>query len=612
MELGTPAVPTDIEYDGPTLTTVGVTWNNASFDNERTGYGSRWDTAGATIGSDYAQLAFAAGTAIIEVGIYVYSIITNDCDVYWVISGVQVPLKRCDIAALTWMSFSNGSLGYTDALRQANYQRFIPPDGATAIRFYPNADNTDNRFAIYDPEKGSGDFSNRGTKPCVTYAAATPGDADWEWVRSRLLETQGTSDDVALRFNADSNFCTGPAHSNETYSTPTLTIDGGGDIWGTISTGGDPGDTTGTSILLTLDADVYRADDGGQSSKKADLVRTFTFTDGLMASSHAFTNCTDTATLLYASMFANDTDGFANETNGFWFARLGGSTCIYVGALAALNNDAGLAGLSNSIEMWGGRTVGLAIKISRSDASVWTATTRKSYTQLDAGTLWATGSVSFSATWQFVDRGTIANRSGTVYVDTALQVDEQMASDLSGKTIKVDGVALTLESGEVIDSAYLTTYRDTVGATINTSVAYNTTTAPAGSPTAGDWTGIVNSGTVTNCHVEYATAGVARTAGVLANTIIDNCTDVTTGSGGSESGNLTDGSHQLDSLGIPVRGGNCDVGRGDPTIRPLGSTGFYGRPKLRPYADCIGPIYPQRRSPENILYPLAQYPSEMV
>jgi len=60
---------------------------------------------------------------------------------------------------------------------------------------------------------------------------------------------------------------------------------------------------------------------------------------------------------------------------------------------------------------------------------------------------------------------------------------------------------------------------------------------------------------------------------------------------------------------VPMPNGSSDIGTGDATVRALGAQDVYGRPKLR-VAECIGAVYPQRDSPENMLLPQVQLPTE--
>ena len=58
---------------------------------------------------------------------------------------------------------------------------------------------------------------------------------------------------------------------------------------------------------------------------------------------------------------------------------------------------------------------------------------------------------------------------------------------------------------------------------------------------------------------------------------------------------------------IPAAGGNCDIGRGDPTVQPsLGGADYYDRPRLSSSEVAIGAVHPQRRSVRNNLVPLVQ------
>lgn len=67
----------------------------------------------------------------------------------------------------------------------------------------------------------------------------------------------------------------------------------------------------------------------------------------------------------------------------------------------------------------------------------------------------------------------------------------------------------------------------------------------------------------------------------------------------------------LDAKYLPTKGGNCDVGKGDPTVRSLGTSDCYGRPKLHANLDCVGAVYPQRKLVGNLLLPPAQWADEV-
>ena len=136
---------------------------------------------------------------------------------------------------------------------------------------------------------------------------------------------------------------------------------------------------------------------------------------------------------------------------------------------------------------------------------------------------------------------------------------------------------------------------------------------------------------LTNCHLDATLYGLAsgnaNATWTIRNTIIAGATgDVAAQGGvyGAASGyNLylhsspgwtkkstdTVGSAQIDALAVPYERGNCDVGKGDPSARALGSLDLYGRPKLR-QGDVIGPVYPQRRRAENLIEPNVQFATE--
>lgn len=62
----------------------------------------------------------------------------------------------------------------------------------------------------------------------------------------------------------------------------------------------------------------------------------------------------------------------------------------------------------------------------------------------------------------------------------------------------------------------------------------------------------------------------------------------------------------LDSNYVPTRGGNCDIGRGDPGARKLGELDSRGVPKLG-IEDCIGAVYPTGGRPEDLLRAVVCY-----
>ena len=67
----------------------------------------------------------------------------------------------------------------------------------------------------------------------------------------------------------------------------------------------------------------------------------------------------------------------------------------------------------------------------------------------------------------------------------------------------------------------------------------------------------------------------------------------------------------IDANGIPLRGGNCDVGRGSFALsgKTVGSLDRLGRPWLSTLAP-IGDEYPQRIDPRNVILPVVQLPPE--
>jgi hypothetical protein len=93
-------------------------------------------------------------------------------------------------------------------------------------------------------------------------------------------------------------------------------------------------------------------------------------------------------------------------------------------------------------------------------------------------------------------------------------------------------------------------------------------------------------------------AGAANKA-ELINTIAE------TGTNQTRTRCRTNAEAQLDAHGVPLAGGNCDVGMGDGSARPwVGGRDPLGGQKLQAGRDVIGPYWPQRRPPENQLAPV--------
>lgn len=445
---------------------------------------------------------------------------------------------------------------------------------------------------------------------------AVPGETDWAFTGDSVLQSEATSDDIAmnLREGAEANgFVLGPAHSgHEQNQVVTFKMDGGADFFGDV---GDDAVTSGTSLVVTIGSDVHAP--GVSENKVAELERTFTFSGDTLDYESVWTKKAADLTInvWYPSMWK------CRDSVTHWL-RAGGLT-VWAGANLATTVYFPVA--TGDFDVWGHRSI--VINHRNASGHSWPSfavgADRKVYHEGDKAVLNAlavdeTYTDAYTVTFSGVaDPAGILAAGDTIYIDNALTIDAEtgavspteLADALSGRIVKADGVAITVAAGEDVSGSIFTSFEDAArGAAICRTSALTPLTGPA----AGEWTGLINSGNIHNCTIEYATAGVARTAGDLSNCIIDNCTDTTTGSGGTESNNIVDGAQELDALGIPTPGGNCDVGRGDPSARPwVGGEDLHGRPKLRADADAIGPVYPQRDDPENILEPLTQFAGEM-
>ncbi len=67
---------------------------------------------------------------------------------------------------------------------------------------------------------------------------------------------------------------------------------------------------------------------------------------------------------------------------------------------------------------------------------------------------------------------------------------------------------------------------------------------------------------------------------------------------------------QLDALNVPIRGGNCDNGRGSTAVGGAGELDGLGRPCLRADARHVGAICPQWDHPNNVVLPIWRFPHE--
>jgi len=151
-----------------------------------------------------------------------------------------------------------------------------------------------------------------------------------------------------------------------------------------------------------------------------------------------------------------------------------------------------------------------------------------------------------------------------------------ISRDSRATTIVVTNSVIRNDNG---DGAYL------LNSTANAAVIRNSIVRATGNGIAGAVYGSESGYNVVQAGTAFAVSATAKTGDVSADAAVD-------------------------ANYVPLRGGNCDVGCGNPNYRHLGEQDVYGRPKLRGDADCIGPAYPQRKAVENVLLPVVQFATE--
>ncbi len=152
-----------------------------------------------------------------------------------------------------------------------------------------------------------------------------------------------------------------------------------------------------------------------------------------------------------------------------------------------------------------------------------------------------------------------------------------------------------------------------------TTIALNNTLIIHDAPAVGNGLFLIdaaNDVVARNCIIQCSAAGSTGISGAgYGNQSGYNIVDAATEYAGGASAQTGDQSVTADIdpvMFFPTRYGNCDIGRGNPTVRALGDHDYYGRPKLRADADSIGPVYPQNDSALNMILPGPQFATEAV
>jgi hypothetical protein len=560
--------------------------------------------------ADYAEHAIVAGST--HISLYQYGRHNRQVDMRlaWVTASGERNIARSDIHSLGLMVWDDGLLGPRSDIYLFTPTVLSVPSDATGIRIYPQATNGGT---------GTGTWCYVGDLICHLAAACNPGDAGWTWLPTAILQGEATSDDISIRLREGASgdqFVTGPSHKDKESQTIALSADDGANVFA------EPVGTlvSGDAITATINSDVRSPDVGNVVGS---LHRQFVWSNYQLDYAANWTKiAAHTVVTAYTAMHScgeeyprptNDTD-----TRCLQWCDLG-NLAVYVGNASGYPQSQ--IGTASKYRLFGTR--GISVEVTKSNASnvVFVATnTRKvheihnaaAFNALEIGQSleFATRYAYFGATsplaWYLPKTYVFA--SPLLEHGISAIVPTELASSLNAKILK--GWGETASVGMPLQASVLTSAAD---ASIGGIVSLSASQAPLPAPVVGNWSGVtVSGGTLANCRVRYATTGINQSGGHVVNCIVDTCTTAMTSTGGTSANNIIDGSQQLDAYGIPIAGGNCDVGRGDASARPgVGQPDLYDRPKLRGDADCIGPVYPQRHDPAAILQPMVRFPTEV-
>lgn len=511
--------------------------------NPRTVYAEGWeDSAGTkgTPGSDYAEHSIDAGSEVIALWWYARSSQQGSADFYWRVSGANQALVASDIITvgkMAWVDNGTGRIG--QKLDSANYTQMVfkVPSGATAIRFYP-----------VGPVGDALHYVRYGDLYCYPTLSAVPGDTDWQFFYSAVLQSETTSDDFAVELKENSGgtaaFVTGPAHPTyETNMTCSVKIDGGSELFGaavgTI--------TSGATCVITTHSGVKAPDTG---TWVYDLDRALTFSGSTMGVSHTWTKkAASIVTSFYAGMWSNGHDGvgdYIEFSGGYaptWIDCAG--LVAWIGDWQGLQTGIYFPATASTASLFGKRSNRISYTMPTLTRALSTANTGKLYWDGDIPSMNAIA-VGASNTWTYtiafdnVDSpSSLISNGRTVYIDRTFPDTNrlgtveagELSKALSGKVVKLSSAALVLSSAA--SNAVYTSSKDT---SVGVGICRTSALTPESGPANTDWNGVTNSGALLSAStIKYATTGLTLTNnGTALNlTLLTNRTGIYASAGSS-------------------------------------------------------------------------------
>jgi hypothetical protein len=485
---------------------AGWTWSGNWADYEDgtyTGLGKKWTEAGGTWEVDYAQHDLPANCAMVDIGFYTYAAIADGVAIQWLIGGAWIDSTEYDIVRVKNATHTTKYLNSAGG-REVQYQRYAVPVGATAIKMIVHDGGHDR--VVLAP-------SNDSTAVLKCYVPCNIGESGWSYQTSRLLQSESTSDDVAIIMG--STYVTGPAHGGyERNQVVSLSMDGGADLFGTLNIGDL---VTGDSLSCIIASDVHNATSG---NKGAELIREFTWHDDVMDQTHRWKKTSETEGLvsrIYVGMWSAGSEAGSYRNSVGSLASGVGRLWFWHGHNTDFGATTSAAFWGNQIKVLGGRTAHVVCDCSL-HGKLLHSTSLKLYiikpiayinsSEVNTTTVW-------SKTYKFFGANAIdvLQDRETVYVDKAITLNQEFERLLARKTIKLNNVAITVPSGFTLHTSFLVSEKSDLGE----RVTHNETEdriPPLINPQPGDWTGVVLSGgNIYNCLIQHAASGVDNTSG---------------------------------------------------------------------------------------------------
>lgn len=485
----------------------------------------KWTRQATPTSADTLEHDLPAGTTAIGLNACIRNDLNGSAYFEWEVDSQWIPVTLDDVILL-WSSASLGSDGLwqcktSELDSQVRPQHFVVPDGATKIRIRPTGDMT----------YGQGNFY-LGDLDCYVSGSTVPGDAGWNWLMSRLLQSETTSDDIVVSV-ATAGYLNGPAHTGYEYNMNiTVTVDGG--AWTPEATV-----ASGNSIVVTMTSDVHDS-----SGKFAELTRVFTFTGSQVQTNHTWkcTNAThDAVQRFYTSAWSSGIepvnvsgtyldDRGANDWQRFTDNAL---TCL-MGHDDGQKVQASTGPLTTCQNF---ETFGFTpIKVTQqteypAKAFTGQSSGRKIYCSLATSRIEGLAlNEEFTATntygFSYFTAGAVG---GTTVIDQTLTLSNEQLEVVTSSVCKVKSSTLTIATGSA-EKVSFTSYKDSAeGAGITFNDGWGSY-SPYENPAAGDWAGLVQSGgTINNSSIKYATTGLTHNGGQVESLGVNSCTTSYTG-----------------------------------------------------------------------------------